>query len=304
MANGDSEQQFTVTYRGPAVELGRMSVQELAPSLIALSRALQETQRVTNPLGPEPALDIRAMRDGSFAVDLIVSEGGLVQTAIDFLAGRETTAAVNLAELVGVTFGGFALVRRLIRKIRKTDELEDGTVRITFGDGSTIVIPQDSLLIASNREFREAARDVMQPLSREGVDEVELSSPVTEPVVVQRDDLPSFDLPSIEEELLVDGERVVVLRPVSVAFAEGNKWRVSDGESIFWASLRDQAFLDRVTSGAESFTKSDILRARLLTRQFRDRDGDLRTEHEILEVLAHVPGPRDVPLPFEDVDVR
>ena len=105
------------------------------------------------------------MRDGSFAVDLIVYDSGLVQAALDTLAGRDATAIVNLAELVGITFGGFKLVRWLARrKIRSQEALSSGMVRITFDDGQTITIPSDSLRLAADKPFREAARDVVAPV--------------------------------------------------------------------------------------------------------------------------------------------
>src|SRR5689334_13543981 len=132
MANGQAEEHFTITYVGPAVEGGRMSVQDLAPALIALSRTIQAAHHVAEPFGNEPALEIRAMRDGSFAIDLILVEGvPLVQAAIDFFAGKEASAAVNLAELVGIVFGGFKLTKYLAgRRIRAQEELEHGMVRI------------------------------------------------------------------------------------------------------------------------------------------------------------------------------
>jgi len=296
-----AEENFTITYDGAAVDGGRMSVQQLAPALIALSRAVEAAQQVAEPLGSLPALDIRAMRDGSFAVDLVVYDSGVVQAALNLLAGREATAIVNLAELVGITFGGFKLVRWLSRRrIRRQEALPNGMVRITFDDGQTITIPSDSLRLAADKPFREAARDVVAPVAGEGVDTVALSSDrEPESVVVSKEDLPGFDVPPALEEELVDNEREVVLRPVSVAFTEGNKWRVSDGDATFWTSVSDQNFLERVESGVEVFSKSDILRARLRTRSFRDVDGELRTERDIVEVMSHVPGPRDVPLPFE-----
>ena len=119
-------------------------------------------------------------------------------------------------------------------------------------------------------------------------------------VEVTKPDLPGFEVPGIEEQPLADEEREVALRPVNVAFTEGNKWRVSDGESTFFATVTDLQFLHRVETAQEVFAKSDILRARLRTRQWRTSDGDLRTEHQILQVLEHVAGPRQVPLPFEE----
>lgn len=124
-----AEEHFAITYDGPAVAGGRMSVQELAPSLIALSRAVQEAQHVLEPLGRQPSLDIHAMREGSFVVDLALTEG-ILQGAMDFLSGKETTAVVNLGSLVGYVLGAFTLTKWLRKKIARREDLPDGMVRI------------------------------------------------------------------------------------------------------------------------------------------------------------------------------
>ncbi len=297
-----ADETFTITYVGPAVTGGRMSVRDLAPALISLADAVREAHYLTHPGEAEPALDIQALRDGSFAVDLILSEGpGLLQSAIDVLSGREATAGANLAGLVGAVFGGFAVIKRLARRrIRSQEQLASGMIRLTFDDGQSITIRRESLQLAADKPFRDAARQVVAPMERDGVDTVELSSPREGTVEIVPADLPGFEVPPIEEQPLADQEREVALRPVNVAFTEGNKWRVSDGESTFFATVTDIAFLQRVETGQEVFAKSDILRARVRTRQWRTSDGDLRTDHEITQVLEHVAGPRQVPLPFEE----
>ena len=114
-----------------------MSVRDLAPALIALSDAVREAQQLTHPGEAEPSLDIQALREGSFAIDLLLREGaGLLQSAIDLLSGRESTAGANLTGLVGGIFGAFHVIKYpASRRIRRQDQLDDGTVRLTFDDG-------------------------------------------------------------------------------------------------------------------------------------------------------------------------
>jgi hypothetical protein len=68
--------------------------------------------------------------------------------------------------------------------------------------------------------------------------------------------------------------------------------------------MEDEAFLERVSTGAESFRKGDMLRCRLRLLQTRRPDG-LYTERHVLRVLAHLPGGvqtslYDLPLPDAD----
>ena len=73
-----------------------------------------------------------------------------------------------------------------------------------------------------------------------------------------------------------------------VAFTEGNKWRFSDGDATFFATIEDPDFLAAVNLGIERFAKNDMLRVRLRTKQTRDATG-LHTEHAVVAVVQHIP---------------
>ena len=108
----------------------------------------------------------------------------------------------------------------------------------------------------------------------------------------------AFSVPAAPDEVLLDQEREVNLQPLNIAFQESNKWRVTDGSQPFYASLADQQFLTKIMTSQERFGRGDILKVRLHTRQYRTDEG-LRTDHTILEVLQHIRGPQEVPLPLE-----
>jgi hypothetical protein len=98
-----------------------------------------------------------------------------------------------------------------------------------------------------SRPFREAARKAVEPVSVNGIDEVRFEhATLATPVGVKDDDLSGFDVPPEQDEELLDQVHDMNLRLVSVAFAEGNKWRVSDGEQTFFVTIEDEAFLARI----------------------------------------------------------
>jgi hypothetical protein len=81
----------------------------------------------------------------------------------------------------------------------------------------------------------------------------------------------------------------------SVAFTEGNKWRLSDGSSTFHATIADEGFLARVDRGEERFGKGDILRVELHMTQSRG-DVGLTTTYVVEHVIDHIPTVRPVSL--------
>jgi hypothetical protein len=88
-------------------------------------------------------------------------------------------------------------------------------------------------------------------------------------------------------EVLVTNEREEYLTILNLAFQPGNKWRLSDGRSAFFATISDQQFLDQVESGAR-FSKHDVLHCEIRQVQWRDDEG-LHSDTEVLRVLEHLP---------------
>ena len=60
--------------------------------------------------------------------------------------------------------------------------------------------------------------------------------------------------------------------------------------------MLDENFQKRI-DGGEKFSKSDILIVNLRTRQISTNDG-IKNEHEILQVLSHIPAEEQVELPL------
>ena len=85
----------------------------------------------------------------------------------------------------------------------------------------------------------------------------------------------------------------------SLAFQEGNKWRLFDGQNVITATITDSDFIDRVDRNMIRFAKGDLLLCEVRTVQTQGVDG-LRTEHTVLRVVEHKPAPDQIPLPFAD----
>lgn len=113
--------------------------------------------------------------------------------------------------------------------------------------------------------------------------------------------MPAYEAPILPDPPLTDTETVLALTITTLSFAEGNKWRLSDGRSTFYATIEDDGFLSRVNRNDESFSKGDILRCQVRVRQWQTSPG-LRTDYSVIKVLEHIPAARNLPLPFVDAD--
>lgn len=95
----------------------------------------------------------------------------------------------------------------------------------------------------------------------------------------------SFSAANAGEEIVSDTTSKKLLLIESLTFKDGNKWRVHDGTSPFYASIEDKDFLDKIDAG-ERFGKGDVLVVDL--RQIQSIVGaKLVTESKIVKVWEH-----------------
>jgi hypothetical protein len=285
---------FTLSYEGPALEDGRMAVRDLAPALLALGDLLHEANDLVTPGAPPVNLDIRAFREGSFEIHLDV----VVASVVTLLSSTPAGAAANLVQFIGGAHGFFAAIKRLRgRRVRRQEETTPGTTRLWLDDGTTLETQSPVVVLLQRESARRQTREVLAPLQRDGIDDVKIIAPGEPEVTIQPGDAEVVE-GTLDDTPLVDDEREMAVTLVAVSFEPGNKWRLNDGARTFWASVDDHSFVQRVQQSQESFRKGDILICRIRVRQWQTDDG-LRADYAVTRVVQHVPGARNVPLPFD-----
>jgi hypothetical protein len=286
---------MTLQFEGDAVDAGAMDVRQLAPALLATAEAMREAHQILRLPGPAPQVEVRATRPGSFVVDLILAEPSIFQRAVNLLSSDEADAATNLAAVVGWFIGSIRLVKQLRgRKVRSTEQPGPELIRLVLADGTVIETTPQSFQLVIDASYRKALCDLVDPLRSGGIRALTASNDGRAESVTQAD-VAAFEVPPAVDEQLVDTVTEAVIRPVNVAFAEGNKWRFSDGDSTFFAAIEDPDFVRAVELGTARFAKNDMLRVRLRTRQYKADEG-LRVERIVIQVLDHISGARQLDL--------
>lgn len=289
-----AETTFGITYNGPALNDGRMPVRDLAPALLAVGDLYAQASLIIYPDREPVALHIEATERGSFDVHLILEAKKTWDELVDVFGNHGAAALANLVQLVAGGTGLLVFIKKLRgRAIVKRESAPDpGTTRLSLSDHTTLDVLTEVLRLYESIEVRRDAREVVEPLTRDGIEEVEFRANAEE-IVVEKKDVPSFDVPEGEPEQLTDQIIERHLAVVSPVFEEGRKWRFTDGLREFNADIQDEAFIARVDAG-ERFGKGDVLRCRLREVQTRRVPGGLRTEYTILQVLDHLTPPEQL----------
>jgi hypothetical protein len=291
--SANAEEQFSITYDGTALQAGRISVRQLAPSLLAMAEMIPVASKLRAPEGQEPGLEIKANRPGSFIVDLVVTDlSSTLRFAESIFTSRPVIAGDNFIGIAVVVVSAVNLIRSRWRGTEtSTEQIKPGWAKIVLDDGTFMNVPKESIMLSNDVIFRRAAHDFVQPLESPGVSEIRLEHPAIETIRISSEDLSGFEVGLQEGEVLLHVENTrISLRAVSVAFSEGNKWRVNDGQLTFWVTVEDESFMKSIQMGNEAFRATDTFNCDLQIRQFRTASGGLRSERAITKIHAHTPG--------------
>lgn len=287
-----SKASFNVLYDGPALANSEMDVRELAPALLALGELLEAANAVINNGRAQVSVQVRAtFKTGCFGIELDVLQS-LMQQAQSLFAHEAVATAKDLLEWLGLigapVLGLLELVKRVRnRTIDQVVLLDNGKVRIVF-DGEHFETEQKVLELYRQFKVRSALEAVLKPLEKEGIDTFAVTDLKQQQrfIEVSKAERHFFKAPEPEAEPLSDDEFEVNLQIVSISFQDGNKWRFSDGASVFYADMLDEGFAAQVASSAASFAKGDILKVKL--RRVQAIFGEtVRAEHTVLKVLEH-----------------
>jgi hypothetical protein len=292
----DDNARFTIIYSGPALENNEIAIKELAPALLNVADLLEEVNKIVNGSNSKVVVNVRgSFKSGSFGIDFTV-----IQTAINnliaFLSSDGITATVNLLYLIGFVRGSeLSLIDllKLIKKrpIKKIEELKDGRAKIIITQSETIEVDDRLIPMLKNHRVRKALEGaIAEPLEREGINKVITASGDEvldkRQLEITKQEREIFKSPPLEDEILGEATTEAHLQIVSLSFREDNKWRFSRGETIFYASIEDKVFLDKVATNEEQFSKDDILKVKLRVREVLS-DSGIRTEHTVLKVISH-----------------
>jgi hypothetical protein len=276
--------QINIIYDGTALSEHEMDANDLAPALLAFSELIETTNEIINANHSKISVKIKgSFQSGSFDVGLILHQS--TNNLFDFMTSKYVEAPINLITLIGLAGGGLiGLIKNL--KNKKPEKV------IKKGDNVEIIVENETYLtdmkvfaLFSNIKIRQSLEKVLSPLKKEGIDTFKTKSDVNS-ITITKDEISFFDAPVEQDILLEDNLFETNLQLVNVSFQEANKWKFSDGNSTFFASILDEDFMKLVLAGKSNFAKDDILKVSLKRKQF-EREQKIHTIYEIMKVLDH-----------------
>lgn len=287
-----------IVYDGPAVDDGEMDVAQLAPSLLALGKLIENADSILT--GEQNRIRVRVKSDiqrGSFDVGIVVdiSSAWDALTAWVVSPAGSTTAFLMGALGLSLKDGGKGVIQAVRwlrgRKVTRKIVLVDGNTQLETDDGDALVVQEAVARLVDEPQIRQPLERFTEPLRDQGVEAIKFedgSDDIGETIVAS--EAPAFKAtagvaPTSQSRFQA------TYQIKKLYFDEGRKWRLSNGSQAIQAEIVDPAFWDRISNAQEAFSKDDYLVCDVRMDQWLGPSG-LKTEYVVERVLQHLPAPR------------
>lgn len=307
--------RFQIVYSGPALENNEMDIRELAPALLAVADLLEETNQAIYGDDSKITVNVHGtFKSGSFGIDFSVIQN-IGQNLLVALNSPGVTACANLLQLLGIfqSDGLINFIKKLGKdKIGAIDDIGENKVNIhiirtetkteTTTKEEIFTADKDILVLFKNPKIRGSLEKIFtEPLNRPGIDEVKTISDESKEkyISVKKEESEIFTMPDMQDEVLGSNDSEAFLQVVSLSFKEDNKWRFARGENVFYATMADVDFLNKINNNEEYFSKDDILKVILNSKDILTNKG-IKLEYKVVKVLEHRPAKIQLKLPMVD----
>lgn len=306
-----------IAYTGPVLDDGEMDIRELAPALLAFADLVKYANR---EIGGENEIKITINQDsiqkGSFDLTFMLSTT-LLQEATALVGMAQHNGLADLLTILGwgvvcaespnKIISVFQLIKCLKNKvIETTKHVGNGDVKIVLKNNEEVTTTEQALRVYLDVNCRMAIEGIIRPVKeKEGITGFEIRTPDKndgEPIEkITKEEAIMFDAPTIEipNEELKTSERELLVQIISLNFENG-KWRVTDGNNSFWATIQDDNFLHKVETRELLFGKGDMLLISCYDHQYV-RNGKLSSDTIITKVKEVRRKLKQLSLPFEEV---
>lgn len=289
-----ASEHFRVIYDGPAVEDGEMDVSQLASSLLALGKLIENADAIRTGEQGRVRVRVKAdMKRGSF--DVAIAVHGLVESALAWAITPQGTATLSLLGLFGITVpdvvghgakGVIQVVRWLRGRRVSSQIIEDGNTMLVTEDGDRLAVDPTVARMVQEPSIRQPLERFTEPLREEGLNQIRFEErPGVVSEHIESTEASAFTAASGGDPNSSDTFRATY-QIKRLFFERGRKWRLSNGAQTIQAEISDEVFWKKIDASEEVFSKEDYLVCVVRMDQWLSTAG-LRTEYTVVHVEDH-----------------
>ena len=274
-----TQEHFSISFEGQAIEQHKISASALAQSLLALDWLARSAAEAVYGRNAETDIQVKGeARPGAFSIDMTVRHDALIAAGV-------TSAAVILGQVIAL--GKWASGK----KVREVG-IEETGASLSKTRSETPIFNQCAVTVCNNTCTLDQLSRLTQSLDMDGADSVKFVADMSDPQVITRQDRVYFR----QEEglVLTDNEAESILEIVGAKLnGSPRDWTFSEGENgmEFVANVEDEDFLAAVRDRKIVLENGTNIRA--IVRTVQRRKECLHTSRTVVEVKELFPPDRE-----------
>lgn len=274
-----TQEHFSISFEGQAIEQHKISASALAQSLLALDWLARSAAEAVYGRNAETDIQVKGeARPGAFSIDMTVRHDAPIAAGV-------TSAAAILGQVIAL--GKWAHGK----KVREVG-IEETGASLSKTRSETPIFNQCAVTVCNNTCTLDQLSRLTQTLDNDGADSVKFVADMSEPQVITRQDRVYFR----QEEglVLTDNEAERILEIVGPKLNGSPKdWTFSEGEDgiEFVADVEDEDFLAAVRDRKIVLENGTNIRA--IVRTIQRKKVRTRTDRTIVEVKELFPPDRE-----------
>ena len=277
----DDRYAFQISYDTDGTANHTIDAEKLGDAIINMAKVLKNTNKIINGEASELKLEVKAHSEGSFVVEFIsyLSANGInPMSIIGFMKGAGAATTV-----IG------ALKQINSRKIKLTENANNGMTQLKFSDDSTLNLPSEIAELVVNKTIRDSLDAIINsPLEGENnaklVFKDENGQEVDIVTIEEATDFKTISQ-SIVEDITEETKRVEVYF-TKVNFESTSGWQIRlPDDSLVSVTMKDAAFIERVLKKDEKFSKTALFSVNLRTIKTHRHGTSPTYKRELLEVV-------------------
>lgn len=291
------EELLDITYdgNGELILNHSMNSEFVASSILAINsiykEAFSEASKVFND-----KFDITLYLDANYNSEGF--EKGSLKWLLR-LVGLQNETQTNISKS-----SSFGRVQQAIVKVVNTLKrlrFDDAVINITQTkdgyildiNGEAVVLDEIEFAILSNENIRIGLAKLSEPLLQEGLEKFDLGTNEQQGFSINKDEAKNLYIKRSHKTIMDEGEFEDNFYIDTLSYNPEAKWKIistTDKNRSISGVITDTKFLKRVSLNQESFSKDDLLKARVsYFAQKAKYTGKTVYTYTIIEVLDHIP---------------
>jgi len=292
---------------GSAIDEG-VDVFRLSPLLLSIGQLIQESQQIAHPEGHELSVNIKPFEKGSFVMELSVFAQDNFHQLLEFINSDGVKEIKELLEWIGiiggvtgVSAGGVIGIYKFLKgQPKRHEETEKGDIKIFSKDGNSMTVNKKTFALFQNNNIQQSIYNIYGDfLGHSGIEKVSSyikSEPKTKTEVIKEDVAyfnPANAIFGETAENVKKNITTVFLNPKRGSWeGEPDNWSFRKGAGeIVKATIKDREFLNKIKSGEIRLAQGDLLEVTLVEIQVVEKDGQVNSKNEIINVLNYKKAP-------------